>query len=91
MSQVTTTTIKATSGGNFTVPAKMRKAVGIEEGQSLVVSVSAKKKIIIEPIDLSYDDERISKSAEKARKNIKSGDIKRFETAKEAIEHLHNL
>ncbi len=90
MSQVTTKTIRATSGGNFTVPAEMRRIVGIEEGQPLIVKVVA-KKIVIEPIDLSHDEERISRSAEMARKNIKSGDVKRFETAKEAIEHLHNL
>lgn len=84
---MTTTTIKATSGGNFTVPAKMRKEVGIEEGQPLIVKVVA-KKIVIEPIDFSYNEEEALKASEKAAKNIRKGNILEFDSTKDAIDYL---
>lgn len=90
-SLLTTTTIRATSGGNFTVPALLRKVAGIKEGQSLVVSVYANKKIVIEPLDLSHNEERINNSAEKARGEFGDKSAKKFKTAKGAIDYLHSL
>ena len=86
---MTSTTIKATSGGNFTVPAKMRKVVGIEEGQHLIVKVIA-KKIIIEPVDFSYDEEAALKASEKAGDNLRKGKALKFKTTKDAIDYLES-
>ena len=87
--QMTTTTIKATANGNFTVPAKMRKVVGIEEGQHLIVRVTA-KKIIIEPIDFSFNKGAALKASEKAGDNIRKGKTLKFKSTKEAIDYLES-
>ena len=86
---MTTTTIKATSRGNFTVPAKMRKGVGIEEGQPLIVKVVA-KKIVIEPIDLSYDEKAALKASEKAGDNLRKGKTLKFKSTEDAIDYLES-
>ena len=86
---MTTTTIKATSGGNFTVPAQIRKVVGIEEGQHLIVKVIA-KKIIIEPIDFEYDENRALKATKKAAANIRKGNTLEFSSTDDAIEYLES-
>ena len=84
---VTTTTIRATSSGNFTVPAQMRRFVGIEEGQSLIVRIVA-KKIVIEPVDFSYDEEAALKASEKAGDNLRKGNVLEFNSTEEAMDYL---
>lgn len=86
---MTTTTIKATSGGNFTVPAKMRKVVGIKEGQHLIVKVIA-KKIIIEPVDFSYNEEAALKASEKAGDNLRKKSVLEFSSTDEAMDYLES-
>lgn len=86
---MTTTTIKATANGNFTVPAKMRKDVGIKEGQPLIVKIVA-KKIVIEPVDFSYNEEAALKASEKAGDNIRKGKTLKFKSTKDAIDYLES-
>ena len=87
----TTTTIKATSDGNFTVPKQLRKVAGItEEGQVLTVKVYANKRIVIEPIDFKYDENRAQKATKKAAENIRKGNILEFNSTKDAIDYLES-
>lgn len=88
-SQVTTTTIIATSNGNFTVPAEMRRIVGIEGGQPLIVKIVA-KKLVIEPIDFSYNEEVALSASEKAGENLRKGNVLKFNSTDEAMDYLES-
>ena len=87
----TTTTIKATSDGNFTVPKQLRKVAGItEEGQVLTVKAYANKRIVIEPIDFKYDENRAKKATKKAAENIRKGNVLKFSSVDKAMDYLES-
>jgi len=63
------TFVNLSSRGQITVPAKVRKAAGVEPGDPLAISVEGGRIVITPAILLpaeSYTDERIAEFAEAA-------------------------
>ena len=88
---MTTTTIWTCAGGNFNVPAKLRKVAGIfEEKQALAVKVYANSRIIIEPIDFEFNETRAQKATKKAMDNIRKGNVLEFDSTENGIDYLES-
>jgi len=90
-------TIKIRKKYQITLPAAIREAAGVYEGDFLVAEVQEDRTIVLRPSRLVDADEaffytRGWQAAEReAEEDIRQGRTFRFDTAKEAIDFLHTL
>ncbi|MBA7618459.1 hypothetical protein ES703_25785 [subsurface metagenome] len=78
----------------ITIPSKIRKALGIKQGDYLEAEVEANKIVLIPKILLDKAKAvTLSKKGEKmlkeALENVKKGKVKEFRNVEELIDDLH--
>ncbi|HDN85292.1 MAG TPA: AbrB/MazE/SpoVT family DNA-binding domain-containing protein [Candidatus Aerophobetes bacterium] len=86
--------IQVREKAQITIPSKIRKALGIKEGDYLEVEVEGNKivlipKILIDkapPVTLSEKGEEMLKEA---LEDVKRGRVKKFKNVEELIDDLH--
>lgn len=82
-------------GGQITLPIKIRKAVGLTENDQLEVTIKD-GQIILQPVITIPKDQAWFWTKEwqegelEAERDIKSGNLKVFHSAEEAIAHLRS-
>ena len=87
--------IKVKSKAQITLPAKLRHALGIEEGDYLEAKVEGNKVILtpqtfitkFPPVTLSEQGEKMLKEA---LEEVRAGKVKRHESAEALIDELHH-
>ncbi|MDP2953857.1 MAG: AbrB/MazE/SpoVT family DNA-binding domain-containing protein [Chloroflexota bacterium] len=88
------TLAKLTSGGQVTLPKKIRAKANMQPGDFVEVELDEKGHIVLTPkklVDASqayFWTEEWQKGERKADEDIKAGRVKRFESAAEAIKYL---
>jgi len=78
----------------ITIPSKIRKALGIKEGDYLEVEAEGNKIVLIpkilidkaEAVTLSGEGEKMLKEA---LEDVEKGKVKKFKNAEELIDDLH--
>jgi len=89
-------TIKVRKKYQITLPAAIREAAGVYEGDFLIAEVQEDHTILLRPSRLVDTDEAFFYTREwqaaeqEAEEDIRQGRTFRFNTAKEAIDFLHN-
>lgn len=88
-----TTYSKVTRHGQVTLPASVRKQLGIEEGDLIEVTVEDDRAVLLPKklIDKSqayFWTKEWQEAEKKASEDIKSGRVKTFDTAEDLIKDL---
>ncbi len=87
---------KLTSGGQVTVPKEIRERTNMQAGDFVEVELNDEGHIVLTPkklVDASqayFWTEEWQKEERKADEDIKTGRVKRFKSAREAIRYLKN-
>jgi len=87
--------IKVKAKAQITLPAKVRRALGIEEGDYLEAKVEGNKVVLIPqtlitkfpPVALSEQGEKMLKEA---LEEVRAGKVKEHESAESLINELHH-
>lgn len=88
------TLAKLTSGGQVTLPKDIRKKANMEPGDFVEVEMDKEGHIVLTPkklVDASQSyfwTEEWQRGERKADEDIKAGRVRRFKSAKEAVEYL---
>lgn len=91
------TLAKLTSGGQVTLPKDIRKKTNMQPGDFVEVELNDEGHIVLTPkklIDASqtyFWTEEWQKGERKADEDIKSGRVKRFKSAGDAVKYLKSL
>ncbi len=87
---------KLTSGGQVTLPKEIRERTNMRAGDFVEVELDDEGHIVLTPkklVDASqayFWTEEWQKGERKADEDIKTGRVKRFKSAREAIRYLKN-
>jgi AbrB family looped-hinge helix DNA binding protein len=87
---------KLTSSGQVSLPKEIRKKANMQAGDFVEVELDGKGHIILTPkklVDSSqayFWTEEWQDGERKADEDIKAGRVKKFRSAKEAVEYLEN-
>lgn len=87
---------KLTSGGQVTVPKEIRERTNMQPGDFVEVELDDEGHIVLTPkklVDASqayFWTEEWQKEERKADEDIKTGRVKRFKSAREAVRYLKN-
>ncbi len=78
----------------ITIPSKIRKALGIKEGDYLEVEAEANKivlipKILIDKAEVVTLSKKGEEMLKEALEDVKKGRVKKFKNAEELIDDLH--
>jgi AbrB family looped-hinge helix DNA binding protein len=86
-------TSKVTRNGQITLPASVRKQLGIEEGDLVEIEVEDERallmpKKLVDKSQAYFWTKRWQENEQEADKDIKSGRIKSFDSVNELIQDL---
>ena len=87
---------KLTSGGQVTLPKEIRTKTNMQPGDFVEVKLDEEGRIVLTPkklVDASqayFWTEEWQKGERKADEDIKSGRVKRFESAADAVKYLED-
>lgn len=96
MSEQTIHHIRMRPKGQITLPGKIRKVLGIKEGDDLIFRIDAENRISLEraqviPADQAWFwSERWQGMEREAQADIAAGKTQRFDSAKAALNFLHD-
>jgi AbrB family looped-hinge helix DNA binding protein len=90
------TLTRLTSGGQITLPKKIRDKTNIQPGDFVEVNLDKEGRIVLIPKKLVDADqsyfwtEEWQKGERKADEDIKSGRVKKFKSSADAVKYLEN-
>ncbi len=82
--------------GQITLPGKIRKILGVKEGDDLIFRVDDENRISIERAQIIpagqawFWSERWQRMEQEAQEDIAAGRTKRFDSAAATVDYLHN-